>query len=364
MKISLHNILVKELHQNYKDDAEEGVIAYSGQLNVRPPYQREFIYNETQKKAVIQTVKQGLPLNTMYWCLNQDGTYELMDGQQRTISICSYIEGDFSVDHQYFHNLTEAEKAQILNYELMIYVCEGTDKEKLNWFQTINIAGEKLTKQELRNAVYTGPWLASAKEYFSKTNCIAYKKYKDYMRGTPIRQEYLEDVLSWVCHRDSLSAIEDYMSAHQHDKDANDLKMYYTAVMDWVLRVFPVYRKELKGLEWGILYNQYHNKSWNPDDLERRIGNLMKDEDVTAKRGIYKYLLSGDEKHLNLRTFTPQQKSSAYEKQKGICPLCNQHFAIEEMEADHIDPWSQGGHTTQDNCQMLCKKCNRRKSDK
>ena len=364
MKIELKKIKIRDLFEGYQDDEEDGgVVAYHGLLNVRPPYQREFIYKEEQRDAVIDTVKKGFPLNVMYWAINPDGTFELMDGQQRTISICQYVDGVFSVGYQYFHNLSTAEKEQILDYELTVYFCEGTDKEKLEWFKTINIAGEELTCQELRNAIYTGPWLMNAKSYFSKTNCIAYKQYKDYMSGSTIRQDYLETVLQWICHRDNLKAVEEYMSAHQNDKDANDLKMYFNTVMDWVKRTFPKYRKEMKGIDWGILYNKYNKLIVNPDDFEKEIKRLMMDDDVTKKKGIYEYLLSKDEKHLSIRTFTDSQKRQAYESQKGVCPICKQHFEMEEMEADHIDPWSQGGKTSIDNCQMLCKKCNRRKSD-
>ena len=367
MKIELKKIKIRDLFDGYQDDEEDGVVAYHGLLNVRPPYQREFIYKESQQEAVIDTIMKGYPLNVMYWATNPDGTFELMDGQQRTISICQFVDGVTSIKQpviKYFHTLTNTEKESILDYELTIYFCNGTDKEKLEWFKTINIAGEELTIQELRNAIYTGPWLMSAKTYFSKTNCIAYKQYKDYMAGSTIRQDYLETALQWICDRDGFKAVEEYMAIHQNDKDANDLKMYFNTVMDWVKRTFPKYRKEMKGIDWGILYNKYNKLAVNPDDFEKEIKRLMMDDDVTRKKGIYEYLLSNDEKHLSIRTFTDSQKRQVYEMQKGICPSCKEHFEMEEMEADHIDPWSQGGPTTIDNCQMLCKKCNRRKSDK
>lgn len=364
MKIELKEISIRDLINGYKDSNDEGVVAYGGKLNVRPAYQREFVYKDKQRDAVIDTVMKKFPLNVMYWVKNADGTFELLDGQQRTISICQYLSKDFSINFRYFHNLTESEKEEILNYPLMVYFCEGTDKEKLDWFKTINIAGEKLTDQELRNAMYTGSWLYDAKKYFSKNSCPAYQIGNKYMNGTAIRQDYLETALEWICNRDSLESIEEYMSKHQADKDANELWQYFQSVIDWVKRLFPTYRKEMKGLPWGLYYNKFKDKSFNTNDLEEKLQELMLDEDVTNKKGIYEYLLDGDEKHLSIRSFSDKQKREAYEQQKGICPKCGKHFEIEEMEADHIDPWHSGGKTISENCQMLCKPCNRRKSGK
>jgi len=362
MKIELKEILIKDLFLGYKDSADEGVVAYGGKLNVRPPYQREFVYKDAQRDAVIDTVRKDFPLNVMYWVKNDNDTYELLDGQQRTISICQYLNKDFSINHQYFHNLTQAEKDELLNYKLMVYFCEGTDKEKLDWFKTINIAGEKLTTQELRNAMYTGTWLYDAKKYFSKNSCPAYQIGNKYLNGVAIRQDYLETALEWISDRDKLGAVEDYMSKHQKDKDSCELWQYFQSVLDWVKRIFPNYRKEMKGIEWGLYYNKYKDTPYNANDLEKRIVELMQDEDVTNKKGIYEYLLDGQEKHLSIRAFTDKQKREAYERQKGICPKCNEHFEIDQMEADHIDPWHSGGKTVSENCQMLCKSCNRRKS--
>lgn len=364
MKIELKEISIRDLFNGYKDSNDEGIVAYGGKLNVRPAYQREFVYKDKQRDAVIDTVMKKFPLNVMYWVKNADGTFELLDGQQRTISICQYLSKDFSINFRYFHNLTESEKEEILNYPLMVYFCEGTDKEKLDWFKTINIAGEKLTDQELRNAMYTGSWLYDAKKYFSKNSCPAYQIGNKYMNGTAIRQDYLETALEWICNRDSLESIEEYMSKHQADKDANELWQYFQSVIDWVKRLFPTYRKEMKGLPWGLYYNKFKDKSFNTNDLEEKLQELMLDEDVTNKKGIYEYLLDGDEKHLSIRSFSDKQKREAYEQQKGICPKCGKHFEIEEMEADHIDPWHSGGKTISENCQMLCKPCNRRKSGK
>ena len=358
MEIKLKEISIREVIDGYVNNDEEGVIGYGGKLNIRPKYQREFVYKDKQRDAVIDTVRRDFPLNVMYWVDNGDNSYEVLDGQQRTISICEYVKGGFSINYQYFHNLEKDEQEQILDYKLMIYFCKGTDKEKLEWFKTINIAGEKLTDQELRNAIYTGEWLTDAKRYFSKNGCVAYGLGGDYLNGSPIRQDYLETTLKWI----SNDEIENYMSIHQHDPNANELWLYYQSVINWVKVVFPNYRKEMKGIEWGRLYNTYKDNAYNSAELETKIKALMMDEDVSNKKGIYEYLLDGKEKHLNIREFTPNQKREAYERQEGVCPNCKGHFEIQEMEGDHITPWHSGGKTDAQNCQMLCKECNRRKS--
>lgn len=360
MKIELKEILIKDVEKNYVDSAEEGVVGFAGKLNIRPKYQREFVYDEKKRNAVIDTIRKGFPLNVMYWVKNEDGTFEVLDGQQRTISFCQYINGDFSINNRAFHNLTPPEQDEILNYKLMIYICEGNEKEKLDWFKIINIAGEKLTDQELRNAVYTGPWLTSAKTHFSKSNCGAYLLAKDYVSGSPIRQEYLETALEWINNGN----IEEYMSTHQHQPNANELWTYFRNVIEWVKLTFTTYRREMKGINWGALYNQFKDNTYDTDKLENEIQTLMMDDDVTNKKGIYTYVLTRNEKYLNIRTFTDNQKRSAYERQKGICKNCGEHFDIKEMEADHITPWHAGGQTSAENCQMLCRECNRRKSGK
>jgi hypothetical protein len=363
MKINLKKIQIREVYKNYINNDEDGVVGYGGKLNIRPKYQREFVYKDKQRDAVINTVRKDFPLNVMYWVENEDGSLEVLDGQQRTISICSYLKGDYSINFQYFHNLEKEEREQILNYELMIYICNGTDKEKLEWFKIINIAGVKLTDQELRNAVYTGEWLTDAKKYFSKNNCPAHSIAKDYLSGTSIRQEYLETAITWIADKNQIE-LEDYMARNQNEKDASELWIYFQNVINWVKINFPNYRKEMKGINWGIYYNKYKDASFNPNDLEKEIVKLMQDEDVTSKKGIYEYLITKKEKHLSIRSFTDRMKREAYEKQNGICIKCVSNFEIQEMEADHITPWSQGGRTISSNCQMLCKGCNRIKSDK
>jgi hypothetical protein len=360
MKIELHEVTVKELADGFQDNAEAGVVAYGGKLDIRPPYQREFIYKDKQRDAVIDTVRKEFPLNVMYWAVREDGHYEVIDGQQRTISVCQYVNGDFSIDGLAFHNLKDDQQQQILSYRLTVYLCSGTDSEKLEWFKTINIAGEELTDQELRNAVYAGPWTADAKRHFSKTGCAAYALASDYLDGSPIRQDYLETAIDWF----SEGEIEQYMSKHQHDNDAKPIWNYFQKVIAWVKVTFPEYRREMKFVPWGQLYNHAKGKKLDSKKLEKEIAALMEDEDVTKKSGIYQYLLDGDERHVNIRGFSDKMIREAYERQKRVCAKCKKKFELEEMEADHVKPWREGGKTTAANCQMLCKEDNRRKSGK
>ena len=368
MKIEMHEIPVKDVVDGYVDSAELGVKGYGGRLNIRPAFQREFVYNPQQRDAVVRTVRHGFPLNIMYWVPNESGGFEMLDGQQRTISICQYVNGDYSIDHQTFANLTKDEQQAILDYRLMVYICEGTEREKLDWFDVVNTAGEKLTAQERRNAIYAGPWLNEAKKYFSKTGCPAVQKGEKYLNGSAIRQQILETVLGWIADRDG-GEIEDYMSAHQHDVDCADLWTYFENVVEWVGATFPVVRvKLMKGLPWGMYYNKHGKKKVDAASLEKRIAQLLRDDedvgDITNQRGIYEYVLDGDERHLSIRKFSDKMARTAYERQKGVCPTCGKKYEIEQMQADHITPWSKGGKTVAENCQMLCADCNRRKSDR
>lgn len=361
MNIQLKEITVRELTKGYEDNEENGVLGYNGKLDIRPPYQREFIYKDKQRDAVIDTIKKEFPLNVMYWAVREDGSYEVIDGQQRTISICQYVEGDFAYMFKYFHNLQEDEKEQILNYKLMVYICSGTDSEKLDWFKTINISGEKLTEQELRNAVYSGSWVTDAKRYFSKNNCAAYGIGGDYLTGSPIRQDYLETAIKWISNNN----VEVYMATHQHDQNALALWQYFQSVITWVQGTFIKKRtKFMKGVNWGELYNNYKDEVLNTKEIEKEIAKLIADDDVQKKKGIYPYVLTKDEKHLGIRAFSDSMKQKVYEKQNGICVECKEKFDISQMEGDHISPWHEGGKTIEDNCQMLCKNCNRRKSGK
>lgn len=365
MKIEPHEITIRELSKKYEDNDEQGVTGYGGKLDIRPAYQREFIYKDDQRDAVIGTVRRNYPLNVMYWAVRRDGKYEVIDGQQRTISICQYVNGEFSIDGLAFHNLPDDQQEQILNYKLTVYFCEGSDSEKLEWFKIINIAGEKLYPQELRNAVYAGPWTADAKRHFSKTGCAAYELGGKFLTGIPIRQDYLETAIEWHADKEGVKTIEDYMSQHQHDPNASILWHYFQGAIHWISATFPKYRKEMKSVNWGPLYNKFGGgKSPDIDKLERTVARLMEDDDVTKKSGIYPFVLDGDERHLNVRSFSDGMKREAYERQKGKCPKCGKTFKLEEMEGDHITPWKEGGKTNATNCQMLCKEDNRRKSAK
>ena len=360
MKIELTHVTIKELSADYKDNAEDGVVGYGGKLDIRPPYQREFVYDDKKRAAVIDTVFKGYPLNVMYWAVREDGNFEIIDGQQRTISICQYVNNDFSFDDKYFSNLQDDEAEKFHSYELTVYRCSGTPSEKLAWFKTINIAGAVLTEQERRNAAYPGSWVSAARRIFSKSNCPAYLLGKDYMDGTPIRQDYLETVISWL----SKGEIEDYMGKHQYDTDANVEWEYFQDVVKWVRTTFPEYRSEMKGLPWGLLYGAHKDKKLDPVALENKVATLMEDEDVTSKKGVYTYVLNGEERNLNIRAFDKKQKREAYERQKGICVKCKKKFALEDMEADHVTPWSKGGKTEARNCQLLCDEDNRLKGGK
>ena len=360
MKIELKEISVRELSDGYKDNDEGGVVGYGGKLDIRPPYQREFIYKDDQRDEVINTLTNNFPLNVMYWSVRENGDFEIIDGQQRTISVCQYVNGDFAFKNKYIHNLKDDKKEQILNYKLTIYLCSGTDSELLDWFRIVNIVGVKLTDQELRNAVYSGSWVSDVKRYFSKSNCPAYGIGKDYLKGSPIRQDYLETSIKWI----SKNKINHYMAKHQHDQNSNSLWIYFQSVITWVSTTFKKKRKFMKGVDWGTLYNKYKDEKFDTNKIEEETSKLILDDDVTKKSGIYPYILTRDEKYLSIRVFSDAMKQKVYEKQKGNCVECGNHFEISEMEADHITPWHEGGKTIEENCQMLCKKDNRRKSNK
>ena len=298
MKIELKEISVRELTNGYEDNGDNGVVGFNGLLDIRPPYQREFIYKDKQREAVIDTIMKNYPLNVMYWAVRVDGGFEVIDGQQRTISICQFVNGDFAYMFRYFHNLQKDEQEKILDYKLMVYLCEGTDSQKLEWFRTINIAGEKLTEQELRNAVYSGSWVSDAKRYFSKNACVAYGLGSDYLSGTPIRQDYLETTIRWI----SKENIEVYMSNNQHEANANELWLYFQSVINWIKTIFPKYRKEMKGINWGGLYNEYKSQKFDSKKLEEQITTLMMDDDVSNKKGIYEHYPQENILHKLLRS--------------------------------------------------------------
>lgn len=383
---------VSDLICGYDNDLSTNhVSGYDGKLDIRPKYQRNFRYNEKQQEAVMRTIIQGFPLNTMYWVKKDDGTYEVLDGQQRTISICEYVCGPnydgigYSIDvhgHQMTFanlkaNMPDIARA-ILNYPLEVYVCEGTDSEKLAWFNVINTAGEVLTPQELRNAAYSGAWVSSAKAYFSQEKGRGVRTADTDPDGkkAPLlskdwnKQEYLETVLSWAANAEG-KTIEEYMSDHQGDSDASGLWRYFSSVVEWVRSKFIRYRSYMKGLPWGIWYNEcrlgMHKGCLIEEDgaaIEAKLQALIADDEVKFGKGAYEYIVDGLEKHLNLRLFDDDVKLRVYEKQLHKCPDCikkvngysgKDEYDISEMEADHIVAWHDGGKTVESNCQMLCK---------
>ena len=369
MQIELKSIKIRDLIDGYVNEPDAGVKGYHGKLDIRPPYQREFRYNEKQQQAVVETVLKGFPLNIMYWSVGDNGNFEMIDGQQRTLSICGFYTHDFNIVDPdrgtlYFSTLTEEEKSKFLNYELTVYFCEGTDKEKLDWFRVINIAGEKLLDQELLNAVYAGPFVTDARRHFSKNGCPAYKMGADFLNGNAIEQAYLATVLKWAARRDNVKTVDEYMALHQFDPNANKLWAYFVSIITWIRSTFTKYRREMKGLDWGAMYDEFGENVYDTAALEKQIHDLMEDDEIMKKSGIYRYVLSGDLRDLSFRTFDKKQKREAYERQHGICVHCGKHFELEEMEADHITPWKEGGTTVAENCQMLCKNCNRIKGGK
>ncbi|MEX1100865.1 MAG: DUF262 domain-containing protein [Actinomycetota bacterium] len=371
-------VTVRDLTKDYVDNAEQGVAAYGGKLDVRPPYQREFVYKDDQRDAVIDTITKGYPLNTMYWAVRDDGTFEVMDGQQRTISIGQYVTGDFTVDGRGFNNLQDDERARILDYELTVYQCEGKDSEKLDWFRTINIAGVELSDQELRNAVYHGSWVTDAKKRFSKRGCPAYGIARDYLSGEMNRQKWLETAIKWI----NDGKVEEYMAVHQHDPTAIDLWNYFASVIEWVKTTFPTVHREMKGLSWGPLYSKYSSTKFDPSAMDADVRRLRADSQVENNKGIYEYLLSGktDTRLLSIRVFDDKTKAARYQQQTTIaeeagpsnCPLCavgnnanrTRIYAQDEMDADHVTAWSKGGNTDLKNCQMLCVTHNRAKGNR
>ena len=370
MTIKQIEVTVGDIARGYINNEEQGVRGYGGQLDIRPPYQREFIYNENEQQAVISTVLKGYPLNVMYWVRRSEDAecpYEVMDGQQRTLSLCEYVDGKFAYDFKNFFNQPADIQKIILDYPLTIYLCEGEPSEKLEWFKTINIAGKPLNEQEINNAVYAGPFVTDAKRHFSKSNCGAYRLGKDLVYGTPIRQEFLKKALEWMAEHETREgkpqSVVGYMAEHQHDPNANNLWTYFQNVLNWTITNFDLkkFKKIMKGLNWALYYDKYHSTTLDTADLASRISKLILDSDVQKQVGIIPYVLTGDERHLDLRGFPEDIKLAVWEKQHHICPSCQKEFDYEFMEGDHITPWREGGRTVIENCQMLCRECNRRK---
>lgn len=367
MKINPLKVKIRDLVAGFEDREDEGAVGYGGRLDIRPRYQREFIYSEARQIAVIDSIMHGYPINAMYWAPKDGGGWELLDGQQRTMSICKFAAGDLPYNRQFLSRMPQDQIDRFLDYDLLIFECTGTASERLAWFQTINTGGLQLKDQEIRNAVYAGPWVDDAKRYFSKSNAPGRRVGAPYVAGDASRQDYLETAIKWQSGASTDDEIREFMNEHAADATAGPLWQYFQRVVNWIESVFTKSRAQMKGLPWGDYFRKWENAPLTkqaPAEIERMIQRLLIDDDVTNKRGIYAYLLSGEEKHLSIRAFSEAMRLAAYTRQDGVCPICGKRFELEDMEADHITPWTLGGPTSADNCQMLCKECNRRKGAK
>ena len=368
----------------YNELEGKGLFGWDGKLVIQPEYQRNYIYADGKKDvAVIDSLLKGYPLGLIYFVKVGDDRYEVLDGQQRITSFGRFVRGKFPVVDvegmpHYFDGLNAEEQERILGSKLTIYVCEGAETEIKEWFKTINIAGVPLVEQELLNAIYSGPFVTAAKEVFSNSGNSEMQKWKCYVAGDEQRQKILETALKWV----SGGEVQDYMGRHRFDKDCRELKAYFTSVIDWIDGTFKGVKDEMRGLEWGELYERFHGNAYNADEVWRRVEELLDDDCVTAKRGVFEYVLGGeaDTKLLNVRVFDRKTAKAAYARQtataqkKGIsnCPLCavgheankTRIWTFDEMDADHVTAWSKGGETNASNCQMLCKTHNRAKGNR
>ena len=386
MLTTLKTYTVREICNGfvYNELEGKGLFGLGGKLTIQPEYQRNYIYADGKKDvAVIQSILKGYPLGLIYFNKVADDKFEVLDGQQRITSIGRFVTGKFAIQddngmEQHFSGLPQDKQDKILNTELLIYECQGTESEIKEWFKTINIAGVPLNEQELLNAVYSGPFVTLAKAEFSNSQNANVQMWSAYINGSVNRQDYLATALKWV----SRDHVSDYMSQHRYDDNINELKTYFTSVIDWASSVFTDVTNEMRGLEWGRLYEQYHQNAYNPVDVSTKLHQLYADPSVTNRKGICEYILGGcaDTKLLNIRIFSDVDKQAAYEQQtqtaqqQGVsnCPLCaigndNNHtriWKLSEMDADHVTAWSRGGSTSLDNCQMPCKTHNRAKGNR
>ena len=388
MKTTLRtDITVKEICNGfvYNELEGKGLFGLSGKLTIQPEYQRNYIYADGKKDvAVIESILKGYPLGLIYFNKLNDNQFEVLDGQQRITSIGRYVTNKFAVKdengmEQYFSGLALEKKEIIEKAKLLIYECEGTEPEIKNWFRTINIVGVPLNSQEIFNAVYSGPFVTLCKEEFSNSQNANIQKWSAYVSGTANRQDFLERALEWVCKD---GKIDDYMSRHRYDTNINELKTYFNSVIDWVSGVFTDVESEMRGLEWGRLYEQYHNQPYNPQQVSEEVKNLYSDSYVKNRRGVFEYILGGltDTKLLDVRVFDEATKKAVYTKQTAEaesqhvsnCPLCaighdankSKMWKLADMDADHVAAWSKGGLTDISNCQMLCKSHNRAKGNR
>ena len=380
------DITVKDICEGfvYNELEGKGLFGLSGKLTIQPEYQRNYIYADGKKDvAVINSILKKYPIGLIYFNKLDDEKYEVLDGQQRITSIGRYITGKFAIKdengmEQYYGGIASDKQKIIMETPLLIYECEGTETEIKEWFKTINIAGVPLNDQELLNAVYSGTFVTLCKEEFSNSRNSNIQKWSAYISGSVNRQEYLECALDWV----SKDNIGDYMGRHRNDTSINEIKAYFNSVIDWISAVFKDVESEMKGLEWGRLYEDYHNNAYDPNEISKKLKKLYADPYVKSRKGIFEYLLGGsnDKKLLEIRIFDEATKNSVYAKQKEIaekkgvsnCPLCaigndsnkSKIWKLSEMDADHVTAWSKGGATETKNCQMLCKTHNRAKGNK
>ena len=370
----------------YNELEGKGLFGLGGRLVIQPEYQRNYFYQEKggkREQAVIHSLLRGYPIGLLYFNKVGDDRYEVLDGQQRITSIGRFVTNKFAIkvggNPMIFDSLPADQKARLLDTKLLIYICEGAESEIKEWFQTINIAGVPLNEQELLNAIYSGPFVTLARAEFSNSQNANLHKWRAYIKGNVNRQDFLACALDWV----SKGNISDYMSKHRYDDNIDELKTYFNSVIDWVATVFrrDVYR-EMQGLEWGRLYEQYHRTPYDPDEVAEQVRRLYDDPYVRNKRGIFEYVLGGcqDPRLLEVRVFDEAVKRAVYARQTaeaqaaGVsnCPLCavghdanrSRIYEYKEMEADHVTAWSKGGASTPENCQMLCKTHNRAKGNK
>lgn len=368
----------------YNELEGKGLYGLNGKLVIQPEYQRNYIYADGKRDvAVIESTLKGYPLGLIYFTKVGENKFEVLDGQQRITSIGRFITEKFAIKdengmEQYFTGLSTDKQEKILKSKLLIYECEGTETEIKEWFKTINISGVPLNMQELRNAIYSGKFVTLAKEEFSNSQNSQNQKRGAYIKGVVNRQDYLETALSWV----SKGEIDNYMSKHRHDDNILELKTYFNSVIDWASSIFLNVENEMCGLEWGRLYETYHNNSYDIEKVTKQVKELYSDSYIKNRKGIFEYILGGcqDTKLLEVRIFDDATKKSVYATQtkqaeeKGIsnCPYCaighdnnkNKIWKITEMDADHVTAWSKGGATNINNCQMLCKSHNRAKGNK
>lgn len=387
MKTALKtNITVKEICDGfvYNELEGKGLFGLSGKLTIQPEYQRNYIYADGKKDvAVIASILKGYPIGLIYFNTVSSNIFEVLDGQQRITSIGRFVTDKFAIKdenglEQYFTGIAADKQKRILETKLLIYECEGTESEIKEWFKTINIAGVPLNDQELLNAVYSGPFVTLGKEEFSNSQNANIQKWGAYIRGSADRQEFLERALDWV----SKGNIGDYMSRHRNNKNITELKTYFNSVIDWVSSVFTDVESEMRGLEWGRLYEEYHKKAYNPAKVSAEVQKLYGDPYIKNRKGIFEYILGGstDTKLLEVRVFDDATKKTVYatqtaaaeKKHTSNCPLCavghdankDKIWKLDEMDADHVAAWSKGGKTSAKNCQMLCKTHNRAKGNR